>query len=208
MEKKDDWSSVCEIGGPEEVEAWVMDRKMDAFDEDLQGLAARSLDARALADKVPALRKVTGEEMTERIAVLIEGLLGRKGMLDAVTALPELLALTAAKLKESFTALQTVFSSQQTRRVALQMPKLLLDGATMGALFDKLREHFPQIAVRRLQERTEGEWALWPKHVEETGEAVHIWLGRIGAEEREADSKEKVQLSGMHGKVRADLHLS
>lgn len=198
MERMSDWSTVCETGGYDEVDAWVAERKMEAFGEDLRGIDR----ARSLAVRAPDLLHVTAPELTERCAVLEDGLRGKKSMLEAVGSLPELLVTDAKRLRRSIDALRSIFDMEATRRVGMRLPRLLLGCELLEALFARLQAEFPEVANERLQERSTGEWARWTEMVSQSGEVVATWLGRISAEERSLSSEDWVQLSGMHGKVR------
>jgi hypothetical protein len=199
MERSSEWSIVCETGGYDEVDAWVAERKMEAFGEDL-----RSIDrARSLAQRTPDLLDVTAPELTERCAVLEDGLGGKKAMLQAAGSVPELLVTDAKRLRRSVDALWGIFDVEAARRVGMRHSRLLLYCERLEVLFERLQTEFPEVAKKRLQERSSGEWFRWTDMTDKSGEVVAAWLGRISAEERGLSSQDKVQLSGMHGKVRA-----
>jgi hypothetical protein len=198
MEQMDDWSLVCETGAHDEVDAWVAERKMEEFGEDLRGIDR----ARSLTERCPDLLDVTAPEISERCAVLEDGLGGKKGMLNAFEALPELLASDATALRRSVDALRSIFDHGTVYRIGARLPRLLLVGEKLDALFAQLQQKFPEIARERLRERTSGEWTRWTDMVFQPGDSQATWMGRIGAEERGLASKDQVHLAGMHGKVR------
>lgn len=198
MEKLNEWSIVCETGEYEEIDAWVADRKMEAFADDLRGLD----HACTLANRCPDLLHVTAPELTERVAVLKDGIGSKSAMLDAVDRLPELLATDAPRLQRSVDALRSVFPIEQSRKHASQLPRLFLSCELLEKLFARLQTEFPEVASKRLQERSSGEWVRWTDMMDKSGEAVATWTGRIAAEEHSLASQDAVQLSGMHGKVR------
>jgi hypothetical protein len=199
IDRMNDWSEVCETGEYEEVDAWVAERKMEAFGEDLRGVEK----ARSLTERAPDLLDVTAPEMTERCAVLEDALGGKRSMMEAVTALPELLLINAKSLRRSVEALWSIFDREAARRLGLRLPRLLLCCEKLETLLTRLQTQFPEVAKQRLQERSSGEWVRWTDMVDQSGDVVATWLGRITAEERNLASQDRIQLSGMHGKVRS-----
>jgi len=198
-EKSNDWSAVCEAGGYDEVDAWVAERKMEAFGDQLRGIHK----ARSLVEREHSLLGVTAPELTECCAVLEDGLGGRRAMLEAVSSLPELLAADARALRRSVDVLRSIFNTEPTYRIGARLPRLFLCSEKLEVFFARLKAEFPKVAEERLQQRTSGEWVRWPDFTDQSGEVLATWLGRIAAEERNLSCQDRVHLSGMHGKVRA-----
>mmetsp|Transcript_35529 Transcript_35529/g.62706 ORF Transcript_35529/g.62706 Transcript_35529/m.62706 type:complete len:1089 (-) Transcript_35529:56-3322(-) len=181
-----DWSNLCEpnkageVAGPEEVEAWVLERKMHAFGAELRGVS----QAKALVEREPDLAGISAPIFSERCATLYEGLGGRSLMLDVITRLPVLLLTDAALLRRSVTALKGLLGDKRMRHLVSERPQLLLMAELLEKLFGKLESKFSHKLVAARFKEPSTEWAQWPDMVQRQEGEVATWIGRLIAEER------------------------
>jgi len=179
MTTVDAWPGLCIDGSDAAIDRWIQGHKLDALAREVEDRSR----AKALLQQ-PGVASATAEQLAERCATLREVLGGSKPMLDVLKRHPWLWASEASTLASASRELSGALGAEAARLALRQRPEFLNRAPELSALLGALREHFPEIAKRRLRKRTEGQWARWPEFVGKPREAVREWMGRLAAEER------------------------
>eukprot|EP00928_Gymnodinium_smaydae_P018084 TRINITY_DN16881_c0_g1_i1.p1 TRINITY_DN16881_c0_g1~~TRINITY_DN16881_c0_g1_i1.p1 ORF type:complete len:1441 (+),score=180.78 TRINITY_DN16881_c0_g1_i1:74-4396(+) len=158
--------------------------------------------ARKLIERQPEIASVSTPWFAERCRALKQGLDGNSAALQVIKKRPDLLlASESALFAHALGVLKGIFERPRAQRIALQHPELLTMGRQLEAIFARLKSLYPQVAVERLRNATEGEWILWRSNLSQPEEVIAKWLGRIAAEERHLTCGDRVRNFGRKSSV-------
>jgi hypothetical protein len=187
------WPHLCEGGTEADIQAWVFEHVVQALSGKLGGVEnAREI----LVQHSEKLASVSAPEIKTRCLAL-SSIVGAKAATQIVIKQPVVLTHEASAYTRACDALSAVFGEEVARSRLLERPVFLWSGAEIESLMAQIKRAFPQLAARRLCERTSpSEWSRWPEMVGETGETISKWFGRISAEEKHLESKDRVHAFG------------
>eukprot|EP00933_Yihiella_yeosuensis_P034487 TRINITY_DN27976_c0_g1_i1.p1 TRINITY_DN27976_c0_g1~~TRINITY_DN27976_c0_g1_i1.p1 ORF type:complete len:1179 (+),score=303.08 TRINITY_DN27976_c0_g1_i1:115-3537(+) len=188
----------------ESMDLWVFEHKQEALAAHLGGNSNQRLSgARRVFAKIGGLQaEVTVPEVDERCVALKEvftAFTSRIGMVlsEVLELQPALLLCTPEDLRRSAEIIERFLGVPKGQEIMKERPKLLSMPDELNKLFAKVQEKHPdEFICSRMQERTQGQWPLWPTLVGTTLDEIASWLGRITIEERTANCEVRVRLFG------------